>query len=246
MDTQSDRVTLKLEASKVTASEFKRAVNAFLDMIREVADDVAGGPKHVSWVVSVEAGSACLVAEPVPVASVDRPIIPAALSAIRNGISEITARTTIPQHWSETAVRHVAELAALSGDNVPGKSISVRFGIDAPISLTKTTADNVGKMFAAHTYSLGSIEGRLEMMSLRSGFKCNIYDMLTDRRVNCTYSDNLFEDVRAALGERVSAYGLISYASDGRLLNLKIQSVRVLGRSEDLPTWDDVKGILQR
>ena len=55
LDTRDDRITLRLEAGKVTAVEFKRAVNAFLDMISDVADEAAGRHNAVSWVVSVEA-----------------------------------------------------------------------------------------------------------------------------------------------------------------------------------------------
>lgn len=246
MNPQADKITLRLEARKVSASDFKAAVNNFLDMIKDVADDVAGRRKRVAWVVSVEVGSTCLIAEPVPSTTADASVIPPALSAIRDGMVAVSSgRPYIPKHWSDKAVQHMKELASLSGDSKPGESISVRFGEDTPVMLTKATADTVSKMFAAQVHSLGSIEGRLEMLSLRSGFKCHIYDALTDHRVNCTYDTDLFESVKAALGERVSAYGIISYAADGRPVALKLQSIRILDRVENLPDWDDVRGILR-
>lgn len=246
MDTQDDRITLRLEAGKVTASEFKKAVNSFLDMIREVADEVAGRRKAVSWVVSVETGSTCLVAEPVPATTADLPSVPRAVAAIKDGMSAIgKGLPGIPQYFSEAAVQHVADLAVLTGKGDEKQSVSLRFGTESPIELSHEFVDNVAKVFAVHSRSLGSIEGRLEMLSLRNGFKCHIYDVLTDRRVSCTYDSKLFEEVRAALGERVSAYGVISYASDARPVNLKLQSVRVLGHGDDLPSWSDVRGILE-
>jgi hypothetical protein len=244
MDVQDDRITLRLEAGKVTASEFKKAVNSFLDMIHEVADEVAGKRRAVSWVVSVETGSTCLVAEAVPATSADLPTIPRTVAAIKDGMYAIAKGPGIPQYFSEAAVQHVSDLAVLTGKGEGRQSVSLRFGSERPVELSQAYVDNVAKVFAVHTKSLGSIEGRLEMLSLRSGFKCHIYDALTDRRVSCTYDSVLFEQVRAALGERVSAYGIISYTSEARPISLKIQSVRVLGRGE-LPGWGDVRGILE-
>jgi|GEM_PF-3030058 len=244
MDMRDDKITLRLDAGKQKASEFKRAVIDFLDVIGDVADEASGRRGAVSWVVFVETGSTCLVAEAVPATAADIASVPRVVAAVKNGFASLAREPGIPNYFSEASVYKVADLALLAGKGDERQSVSLRFGDERPFELSAGMVDNVAQIFAIRTHSLGSIEGRLEMLSLRNGFKCHIYDVLTDRRIDCTYSDELFETVRGALGERVSAFGVISYAAKAKPMNLKIQSVRVLGRG-DLPDWDDVRGILK-
>ncbi len=241
---RDDKITLKLEAGKVAASDFKRAVNSFLDVIHEVADAAAGKHNAVSWLVSVEAGSTCLIAEPTPVTPSDLQTVPIVMAAVKDGFEHIAREPGIPRYFSESSMRKASDLALLVGKGAERQSVSLRFGDEAPLEFSETMADNVAKVFEIHAKSLGSIEGRLEMLSIRKGFKCHIYDVLTDRRINCTYDSEMFEAIRDALGERVSAYGIISYADEGRPMSLKLQNLRVLAR-DNLPGWSDVRGILE-
>ena len=93
----------------------------------------------------------------------------------------------------------------------------------------------------AHSKALGSIEGRLQMISKRKGL---IYDDISDRTIVCHFSQKIQDEIVSASGKRVSAYGIISYRESGEPASIKVQDFRILSR-DNLPTFEDMKGILK-
>ncbi|MCL2503360.1 MAG: hypothetical protein FWE94_01935 [Coriobacteriia bacterium] len=236
-------ITLRLESGKVDAADFKRAIESFLDMIQSVADEVAGKPKAVSLLVSVLPGSTCVAAEVEATSPVYTESAKKVASALENGLRRISHEAIVPEYFSESSVRNARTLALMASKIGKKQSVSLRFGENSQLELSDTIAANIAKALEISVSSLGSIEGTLEMLSLHGGFNCNIYDDLTGKRIGCTYSKELLDNVHAAFGKRVSAYGTINYTSDKGVTRLKISSIRIIGCGE-LPDWGDMRGAL--
>jgi hypothetical protein len=50
-------LTFELDGPRITADTFRKAINAFLDVIDAVAQDISGSTRGVDWIVSVSSGS---------------------------------------------------------------------------------------------------------------------------------------------------------------------------------------------
>ena len=150
----------------------------------------------------------------------------------------------MPPFFTEFALQKLRDLASLvdeSGQDVEG--VNLKFGDASPVALSATAIAHVDNLLEANVKSLGSVEGRLQTLSDRRGFKFFVYEDLTDRRIECFFDEEMADEVERAWRRRVSVYGLISYRRTGTPINIHVESLRVLG-GKPLPTWSDVKGIL--
>src|SRR5208337_3842396 len=60
-----------------------------------------------------------------------------------------------------------------------------------------------------------SIDGVLELISLRGRLHISIQEHGTDRRIRCTLPDSLFGRAKNALGRRVVVEGVLHFSSTG-------------------------------
>jgi hypothetical protein len=77
--------------------------------------------------------------------------------------------------------------------------------------------------------SLGSVEGRLEVVSSHGGrLRCNVYEHVAGKPVRCDFADGLKGMVLAAFDRRVRAHGLIKRDAAGQPRHIKLESLEVL------------------
>jgi len=100
----------------------------------------------------------------------------------------------------------------------------------------------LGKEYTA----IGSVEGKLQTVTSRQGFKIVVYDSLHDKRVDCHIVD---EDLRAkalsAFGKRVAVHGIVKYRR-GRPISIRANKIRVFRPKEQLPKAADMRGIFRK
>jgi len=91
----------------------------------------------------------------------------------------------------------------------------------------------------------GSIEGTLEVLSGHGRLEVVVYDPLDGRAIKCELSP---EDMRSALDNfmrRVEVFGKIRYRRDGMAVSVKVDEIIPFPRSEEIPSLDQVRGILR-
>lgn len=235
------KVTLELDGPKITSDKFVRAVNAFFGMVNDVSKQVSGKNSALSWVVSVESGSARINAMPEPTELSDWDTIPPILKAIEESTTSIESGSDIPRYFSDHGLERMRDLASIKDDGVS----SIRLIVDnTTVNISHYTTAHVDDILGEKSKALGTIEGKLQMITERGGFKFAIYDDLTDKRVECHVSPEKFEDIKNAFGKRVSVYGIVNYRESGIPNSVKVQEFRVLSK-KNLPTFEDMKGILK-
>lgn len=145
---------------------------------------------------------------------------------------------TLPDGFTSAALKHAGKLAGLSNTgaavviSVSGRSIS------CGAALKSATATFVNH----RTVSWGSVEGYLQMISLRKGAKFNIYELLTDQRIECRFGDDLLVDARDSLGGRVVVSGEI-HKRGGDFHYVKVERIHRRPPSTGLPGFDDIRGL---
>jgi len=87
--------------------------------------------------------------------------------------------------------------------------------------------------------SIGSVEGRLDMISLHGKPQFTIYSTLTDSAITCTFDkEEIFVDAREALGHRVNVSGLVLSNAKGEPLRVQVERLRKLCNSSDITDLD--------
>jgi hypothetical protein len=91
--------------------------------------------------------------------------------------------------------------------------------------------------------SLGSVEGRLEMISADSRMRFILYQSTTNVAVTCLFSsEKLMEEGRIALGERVIAGGAVFSNAGGEPVRIEVESLRRFQPEQQLPTAAELFG----
>lgn len=239
----NNQLKLEIDGPKITADKFARGVNAFVHLIGDVADNVADKRNALRWIVSVEPGS--ILIKVIPESDkAPSDIIPSTIKAIGDGIDVIENRAERPRYFSDNALKNVQELASiLDGTNQGLESVKIWMN-GKPNSLSNKSIANIKALLETYTTAIGSVEGKLEMITERGGLLFNVYDFLTDTPVKCSFKEELIPQITSAFGKRVSVYGVIKYRRGGIPISIQVENFRVLGRDK-LPTFEDVRGILK-
>lgn len=233
------RLTLDLEGARIPSDRFRRAVNAFLDLVEQVGREVSG--RKVDWIVSVKGGSAHLSATPEAA-----PHLPAAeiVRVISSGVRLVERRAQRPRYFSDDALESMRELAT-SADGRGLVRASITAGSVKPVAVSRRTADHVDVLLEAFVKDHGTIEGRLESLSRRGGPHFFVFDALTDEAVRCYIPEAKMQEAIAAFGRRVAVTGLVRYRkSTGQPLSVEVDDIFTFPAEETLPKADDVYGIL--
>lgn len=246
---QPKTVSLELEAPEITSEQFIRAVEDFFGMIDEVASEVAEQKGAVRWLVSVEKGSARVIARPEPI--VHNPtLVTNTIRALREGVRAVDKGPSRPKYFSNKALEKLRDLSALRMPTGVGKSkkpgiarVSIVAGRVGK-NLSEKTAKNIELIFGAFSKDLGSVEGRISTISERRGLSVVVYDSLTDKAVRCYIPEDMKDKAIQAFGKRVSVFGRVTYPKDGEPYSIQAKELRVLKDSGDVPGIYAVRGIL--
>ena len=236
--------TLKIEFSgpKITADKFARGVSAFFNFVDEIGKRITGKPKAVRWIISVQPSSVILLAKPT---DTEPQLIAVLFEDIENGIDMLNNKDVRPKHFSDTALSKLKDLASIITDKEPEiDKINVWTNGKRNIVSNKIVR-HVESVLGVGVETIGSIEGKLQTISDRKGLKFFVWDVLTDEAIECYIDEELFEEAMKAFRKRVYVTGVIKHRKDGKPTSIKVEKIKVFPSRDELPSAEDVRGILK-
>ncbi len=137
----SKEITLRFDGPLVTPQEFRKAVEAFVELLIQVSEDVTQGEGKLLWNMSVRKGSNVLVACPVPdVRTYECARV--TIRTVKTGIRLLESGKVAAPHFNRRALQAVRDLATLKAK--PGRQgitvLEIGTGKGKPIILTEKTA----------------------------------------------------------------------------------------------------------
>lgn len=212
-----------------------RATEHFAILINAVSAAYTGESGGVRWIVEVRPGSVRLPVVPEPARDVVQPSAVAELpELIGAGIAQVAREAVRPDYFTDRALEELRELAKVAE-------------VDFPMTVDDTKLStqvivNVDKILGAPRYSIGTVEGRLEAISLHDGSQFSVWPGGRGKHVKCLFGQHVqLDEVLAAVGRRVAARGRIKTRPDGRRESVEVHSLRVL--NEQPVDADDVRGL---
>ena len=244
-------VHLVLPVGRVPLSQHLRAQTAFLDLLREVSRTVAATRDDpVQWVVAeVRPSSAdyALVPVPVPRIRVTPETIHRMSEAIPAGLAALTERGERPQYFTDRALEHTRTLSALLTKDFPVVRIS---NGHARAEISREVATHVSRVLEQpYVIDMGTVEGRLEAVNVHDRDRriFVIFDELTAQRIECRFGFRIpMDTIRQGIERRVAVTGEIRSRESGEIISVIANEIEVFPDPDDLPTADDVLGILAR
>ncbi len=236
-------LTFEISGSAVTPERFQRTLSAFFDLLSEVTRAVTPDGERVEWRVQVKQGSNLVGVMPAP--GVPAAVIASVRQAIIAGLEHLEREAVEPAAFTERALISVRRLVSGLG-NREGDDTSVRvWGQRAAVPITQHLADNVGEVLGEAYADEGSVEGRLRTVSEAGGFRIVIYEPVFGKSIRCDVPEYLIPTALELFGQRVEAYGRVSYRRDGTIARVSVEDIVSIPPDRDLPSHEDVRGILQ-
>ena len=101
---------------------------------------------------------------------------------------------------------------------------------------------NIDELINKSYLSEGSVEGVIEMVTVHDNSYFRVYDAIQGWGVPCYFRQESLDEVRNALGKRVSITGRLRNDRLGKPESVQVSGIRILGL-ERLPTPSEIRGI---
>jgi hypothetical protein len=242
---QPNELQLKLDAREVSLAQLVSASSIFAALLREVSREYTGSERAVKWTVEVHGGSVTL---PIKGRSTSDRLaeeeVPEIVAAVVSGIKTLNERPTRPRYFNDQALREAKALANLVNEELP--RIAVLNGAEGS-EATRQLMSHVDEVIGEGRESIGSIEGKLQALNIHEKPpRFAIFDLLTDQRVECYFGTTVeLEEVLRGVGRRVAVSGIIKTRGTGERFSIDVRNLRVFPSEAELPSPEDVKGILR-
>lgn len=230
----------------LSPDRFMAAARAFFGYVQEISHAVTPEGEHPRWIVRVREGSALLAVAPNP--SVPPEVAKIVYTRAERGMRNLINRDIEDSGLPEPALKHLRTLSEMT-EAGPNKAppVPIRLWVEKkPISFEPAIASTIREDWRADYSDFGTIEGRLETIQESYGtLQFFIRDAMLRQRVRCYFPEELLPDVFDKFRKRVEVSGIIHYRKNGTPVSIEAEHIIGLPDDSELPTAEDVRGILR-
>lgn len=238
-------LTLEI-GENLSPERFMAAARAFFGYVEEVSRVFTPDAQPLRWQVRVREGSALLAVAPAPTTPPE--VAHAIYARAERGVRQLIERDIEDSGLPEPALRHLRILSEMT-EAGPNRAppIPIRLWVEKkPITFEPTIASAIREDSRADYNDYGTIEGRLETIQESYGtLQFYIRDALLRQRVRCYFPEELLPDVFDKFRKRVEVSGIIHYRKNGTPISIGAEHIVALPDDSELPTAEDVRGILR-
>jgi hypothetical protein len=243
------RVRLRIEGEEgqVTLRAFVDILNRARYILSDLDSAISENPRGaLEWFVAdLAVGSAVAVVEARPkVPEADERLATMVGASFVNGLDTVENGEEIPPYFSDIDLGRVRAIAQRLGK--PGAKVLEATHLnegEKSTTVTEQAGVNVRKLLEPKSTAIGSIAGRLEVISVHGPPRFNVYDVVTKRAVRCRFERARLEEVAAALGRGVVVTGIVARNANGEPLSVERPELRILPQDSELPTTRDLIGL---
>jgi hypothetical protein len=237
-------ITLSDKKGRIRVETLTKALENALEMLRGIEASIVASGVDVQWdVVRVQMRSPLkmTLSPRVRVRGKSRPALGRKMvMACIQGVGKIEKSAILPQYFTtevlDAARRLVKTVSSDGGEVMFASNGSNR---------TKVTGKAIKHIDELATKArlyvdFSTIEGRLEVISVREGQRFFIWETLTNRKIECAVDDHGFKVAMELLGKRVSVTGRVSYRNHTPTFMQVEEPIRRLRDMSELPQPKDI------
>jgi hypothetical protein len=227
----------------LSPDRFIVAARAFFGAVDEVSRAVAPEGDAPEWIVRTREGSHLLGVDPGPGAQIA--VLNAVYSRMKHGIEHLAAGEIDSARLPDAAIKHLKTLSELT-EGRRRSPVTVRLWIEKkPNVIGHEIAKTILESWGEDYRDFGTIEGRLEAIQDRNTLQIRVFDALLRQSVICHVTEDKLPQAFDNFRKRVEVSGLIHYRRNGTPVSIDVENIDRLPEDSELPSLDDVRGILK-
>ena len=231
----------------VSLNAMLRVFGACEKMLAQIERDLAGqGAKPSEWRISdTSIGSFTLELDRQKI-TVDGHAPPPTEDILISSVNHLDTAQSVPPELPATALRAMATVAgSLRSRGVEHELLVSSRVTGAEGRISHPMAKQINQLLVKERVSLGTIEGRLELVSVHSGNrKFNVYHAVTGKAVECNIPNHLESAIIAAIKKPVLVSGSIHRNLNGDPVRVEVHQFRALELDHELLSLDELMGSL--
>jgi hypothetical protein len=240
------RLYIAGESGRVSFRTFVDTLNRTRLILAELDQAISEQDKpQLEWAVTglaVGSAEAVIETEETPI-TVDPRLGTMVSENFVNGLGVVQEGDAIPPYYSDTALRRIGTIAQRLGKNGAESFQATHLDGGSSATVDAGAHAHVQQALAPRSHALGSVLGRLGLVSVEPRAYFNVYDALTHRAVRCRFKDEQFEEVRAALRQRVIVSGTVHRNARGTAISVDNAELTVMPNDAELPGTADIAGL---
>jgi len=239
------RVTIRGELGQISAASFvsviQKSLSVLQDLDKRISEERRGS---LRWVVSgLGQGSSYVEIESRALRG-DSDYSERVLENFTGGVDWIRTEGYTPANFTQENVSAIRDIVRdISRDGVSG--VDYRFA-NRSVDLTPEASENLEQLVGVRYRTYGSIEGVIEMVSVRKGARrFNVTHSRSHRSIRCSLPNKLEPAVLDAIRDRrrVVVTGLTAYNARHEPISVEVKEpLRFLGHEEELPAIRELLG----
>jgi hypothetical protein len=234
-------LSLRVEGPYFPLAKFRKVLDCFFDLLTEVDRETSeNGEVTVEWEISsIRTGSIQLTACARPInEKVDQLRPSQVLKTFTQGIDQLQEAPLIPIGFNDSALNYARKLGKIID---PHDFAEISFRSNGwNKNIAPQLVGNIDEIVKTTYKFYGSIEGILVSISVAGKQKIGIRSLLEGKVVQCYFKDELFEEAKNALRQRVYVFGLIRQYLHGAKVNIEVEELRILASANQIMTVSQI------
>jgi hypothetical protein len=226
----------------VRLGDFAEFLFETLRCLRGVDRNVSGKEKLSTdyKITGLHSGSATVEVEPVPYRSTED-YSSEIIDRFTDGLTTIIERAEAPPHFDRALLEEFKLLAKPLSRRV--SEIEIRAG-KKKIRVTKQLEVNIEKIIGEDIKSEGTVAGHLDVVNVHERNLFYIYPVVGPAKIGCQFSNDLLEEVKAALKQYVTVSGTLRYKQNEVFpYQVDAERIEIHPPDDELPTLASLRGI---
>jgi hypothetical protein len=159
------------------------------------------------------------------------------------GLENIECHGTSPPYLTDAGMRKVQSMVSLIHKNGAKGFVASVPEVQQKAEVSEKASQTISELLPSKTEAIGSVEGRLEAISIHGGKKFVVYHAITKKAVNCHFEQERFmEIVLRSLGQRVMVSGAIFSNAKGEPVKVAVSDLSLLKGQVRLPSVAEMTG----
>lgn len=164
-------------------------------------------------------------------------------SSFVTGLENIENHGSSPPYLTETGMRKVKSMVSLIHKNGAKGFVASAPDAQRSVEVSEKSSKTIDELLPVKTEAVGSVEGRLEAISIHGGKKFVIYDSITKKAVNCHFDEQrIMDKALQMLGNRIMVSGEVFSNAKGEPVKVAVSDFELVEGTRRLPCVAELAG----
>jgi hypothetical protein len=244
---------LKVEGKpgEISLESFSTVIKNAFDILTNLDSAISAEPRgSLDWFVTeVAYGSLVVTIEARPRARLDGvsrriDVSSRVVESFVGGFEHIRRQRTIPPYFSDYDLKKAQAIANVLRRGGATAVVLRDIEQQSRATIEPDISPDLTQMLSVRYQENGSVEGKLEMVSVHATPRFTVYHAISLHAVRCKFDPAIYlERVRNALGRRVTVTGQVHFNYKHEPIRVDIEEVDILPGEGELPTPSELRGM---